>query len=114
MIKSKFIVREFSKNQNIELDNVLSLDVYNNGACIAFVNKLKIEPDTKVTLVVADNTMSDITINLSFAEENSKPPRLSSSIANVISENPSPVPGIVPAKIKPDSKQTVVLYYKTI
>jgi hypothetical protein len=123
VIKSNFISKEFTGNQPIEINNVISVEVYNNCEIDAYINKLKIRPGQKSIIVRADYSVSDITLNLSFVPK----PVVAVEDPNIGAANPnggglrgvspiliSEVPDVIPRFIAPEIRQTVVLYYKIL
>lgn len=116
MSKSNFIVREYSGNQKIELINVISIEAFNNSDVVAVVDKFVIEPGKRIFVVSPDFTNSNLTLDLYFVpipiqvivDENTQG-RPSENIALY-----SLIEGIIPAKIAPELKQTVVLYIKSL
>lgn len=116
MLKSNFIVREYSGNQKIELKNVISIEAFNNSDVVAVVDKFVIEPGKRVFVVSPDCTNSNLTLDLYFVpipiqviEDDDIQGRPSENIGLY-----SILDGVIPAKIAPELKQTVVLYIKSL
>lgn len=113
MIKSNFIVREYSGNQEISLSNVISIEAYNNSDVVVVINKYVIVPSKKVVVISPDFSVSDVKLELYFMPIPVIPTTSGNARPSNIDDY-SEVPGVIPAKIAPELKQTVVLYVKSL
>lgn len=111
MTVSKFKTEEYSKKQSITLPNVISLAVYNNGECIAYVNKLPIYPGNKQIIVAPDFTVSNLDLSLTFEP---KPVVEQARPDQPVTQVSSNIPEITPTPIAPNLRQTVIFIYKHI
>lgn len=111
MQKSKYTFTEYSGNQKIDLENVTSILAYNSSDVLVKINKIVLKPTETKTIVLADSTFSDVSLEISFLPIPVVivgQPRLANAA------NYSTIDGIIPAKIAPEVKQTVVLHIKSI
>lgn len=115
MQKSAYFTTEYTKDKKIELTNIISIWAYNNGEAIAYIDGYPIYPKNKSVVFASDFSICDPTLQLSFKPFSKSPTTNISNRPNIESgEIYLPIDGIIPAKIEPKIRQSVILYIKKL
>ena len=66
---SNVVVAIVTENTNVPIKSVSTMEVLNIGDVTAVVNRVTLQAGERKTLIVADGTVSDISLEVVFSEE---------------------------------------------
>lgn len=121
MLRTAVIDTEYKKNGEIRLDNITSLKVFNAGNTIAVIAGFPVYPNQKEVIIPADNTISNIILELEFKSLPSDEP-IKKQIASPVSASKEtrfepidePIKEVNYPPVVKDQLNKIVVIYKHI
>jgi hypothetical protein len=73
LIETGLVFLKVKSDREIQIDNVTTLQVKNNGFVSVFINELELHPSEHFTLAVPDGTITKVLLDIQFSKTDNEP-----------------------------------------